>query len=87
MYISKQMSQCRTEVRFFFPSKNPSAKLLLRTWLIHALLIALFPGLPIIKFLIACSMQKMEGEGLVHFIAQMMLVSTQVDGGRDSRDP
>ena len=61
---------------FFFPSKNPSAKLLLRTWLIHALLIALFPGLPIIKFLIACRSAKTEEEGLVHFIARMTLAST-----------
>ena len=61
--------------------------------LMHALImpqylyLALFPGLPTIQSLIACSVQKTEGGGLVHFIMWMASVSTLGRQRRGRRVP
>ena len=59
--LSSRCHRVRQKSVFLSLPKILSAKLLSRTWLLRALLIALFSGLPIIKFLIACSMQKNGG--------------------------
>ena len=49
--------------------------------------LALFPGLPTIQFLITCKYAKMEGKGLIHFISWLTSISVYLSRQREGRGP